>query len=888
MFQLIGQLNKVLKISVFMMTALMILISSCDVNSTSTNNTQTGLSIDSDNDGVNNSIDLCPNDVGLSQNNGCPVAVTPIDTDKDGLNDDVDQCPTEIGLPQNNGCPVAVTPIDTDKDGLNDDVDQCPTEIGLPQNNGCPADIVPVVDTDNDGIYDSVDQCPDVIGTMLNNGCPEVTAPEHSCTSNEVKAVFAKSDNNCLFCHSAVNFGNIGGGLDLESNDFGLKMLNRSSVHGGIACENEKLIDPLNADNSLLLKLINQDLFDTLANSSCNNRNPMPLLDNEDFNCVQSWVNDLVDTTAIPTENEDIIYEFEPVSAAEAIMKAKYVLSGAAVTAAEFNQVNISGTGLDKTALKNVIQTWQESDIYKQKIQRFMDFALQQSIAPLNNGYGNIFGNFVAGTSGLPFANNPDEKGSSLMTSNLKSMAGNLAWDLIENDDDFSKIVSTSHWKVTTAILVAFSYIDAESRGERYVDKFARFEHLTPEDYNDWRYVEFQSTATPVDYANDAQLASNMRAIKQNDVVQMRYPRAGFFTMPTFLELWETNEGNKFRVTVNQILISALDATFFESDATAHSKSAEASIDLEHADPSSACYQCHRKMDPMTKVFSNAFSINYHSKEVSTELQPSFTLLGVQHEINTIQDFAKSLADHPRFATAWLQKLCMWGNSTRCSESDPEFIRIAADFKDNGFKFNRLVREFFSSALFTGAENLKAHEDQKFIISRARSQRFCDAVNQRIIQIRDVAPDTGQPMWICTNNDDIGTVPKDAFDRAERDFITSTKIGVLDAKSIDVACANAANRAYWRVFGKDATSQESVTRAVELLMGVPNGHPRYQSLIDGLQKVYDIQTNNNVCSEQDAFNQDSVSCGFNGNHQAGIEAMFFAACTSPELLGVGF
>ena len=114
---------------------------------------------DTDGDGIEDRQDACPNEAGLAQFGGCP------DTDGDGVADPQDQCPTVAGLPALNGCP------DADGDGIRDDQDECPNEAGPAENKGCPFE-----DRDNDGVLDKDDQCPDVAGTVANNGCPEVTA----------------------------------------------------------------------------------------------------------------------------------------------------------------------------------------------------------------------------------------------------------------------------------------------------------------------------------------------------------------------------------------------------------------------------------------------------------------------------------------------------------------------------------------------------------------------------------------------------------------------------------------------------------------------------------------------------------------------------------------
>lgn len=115
--------------------------------------------VDTDGDGIIDSLDKCPTVKGLAKYDGCPVP----DTDKDGINDEEDKCPTVAGLARYQGCPVP----DTDKDGINDEEDKCPTVAGVARYQGCP-----VPDTDGDGVNDEEDKCPNLAGSRDNQGCP--------------------------------------------------------------------------------------------------------------------------------------------------------------------------------------------------------------------------------------------------------------------------------------------------------------------------------------------------------------------------------------------------------------------------------------------------------------------------------------------------------------------------------------------------------------------------------------------------------------------------------------------------------------------------------------------------------------------------------------------
>jgi hypothetical protein len=88
-----------------------------------------------------------------------PVIVKVADSDNDGVPDDIDECPNIPGNAATKGCP------DTDGDGIPDHKDDCPTIAGIAQFKGCP-------DTDLDGIPDNKDVCPYEAGPASNNGCP--------------------------------------------------------------------------------------------------------------------------------------------------------------------------------------------------------------------------------------------------------------------------------------------------------------------------------------------------------------------------------------------------------------------------------------------------------------------------------------------------------------------------------------------------------------------------------------------------------------------------------------------------------------------------------------------------------------------------------------------
>lgn len=119
---------------------------------------------DSDNDGVKDKFDKCPNTptYALVDETGCPF-----DEDKDGIPDYHDKCPGTPGdvKADSTGCPV-----DSDGDRVADYLDNCPDtpKKAKVDEDGCP------IDNDGDGVYDYLDKCPETpVGTKVDaEGCP--------------------------------------------------------------------------------------------------------------------------------------------------------------------------------------------------------------------------------------------------------------------------------------------------------------------------------------------------------------------------------------------------------------------------------------------------------------------------------------------------------------------------------------------------------------------------------------------------------------------------------------------------------------------------------------------------------------------------------------------
>ncbi len=100
--------------------------------------------------------------------------IVDLDSDNDGVLDSIDQCPTTpVGEKVDaTGCTVV---LDGDNDGVIDANDNCPTtKAGIKVNaSGCE------LDSDNDGVLDSIDKCPTTsMGTKVDtSGCEVLNKP---------------------------------------------------------------------------------------------------------------------------------------------------------------------------------------------------------------------------------------------------------------------------------------------------------------------------------------------------------------------------------------------------------------------------------------------------------------------------------------------------------------------------------------------------------------------------------------------------------------------------------------------------------------------------------------------------------------------------------------
>jgi hypothetical protein len=252
---------------------------------------------------------------------------------------------------------------------------------------------------------------------------------------------------------------------------------------------------------------------------------------------------------------------------------------------------------------------------------------------------------------------------------------------------------------------------------------------LTADDFSDWTLVEVRAPKS-----GEAVTAFyDLPALRTAKALALTVPRVGFFSTPAFFANWQTNTSNQMRVTLNQALIVALGASVDGTDPTRPPSDPPPGLDVAHAG-SAECKFCHQTLDPLRSIFSASYSWNYHN-QLDTTLAAQkglFAFQGVTQAVASMADFGATLASHPLFASAWVQKLCYYVNSAPCAADDPEFQRVVAAFQASNYSFDLLVTELFSSPLVTNASETRTADVTGEVVAVARRDHLCAALDHRL------------------------------------------------------------------------------------------------------------------------------------------------------------
>jgi hypothetical protein len=314
---------------------------------------------------------------------------------------------------------------------------------------------------------------------------------------------------------------------------------------------------------------------------------------------------------------------------------------------------------------------------------------------------------------------------------------------------------------------------------------------LTVNDSQQWQMIEIvqagltEGTSSVTDLTN----------FRTGGNLLLRTPRLGFFTTPSFLAEWNTNDSNQARVTANQTLIVALGHAI--SPATATLPPSTASVDLNHAPAGTACYSCHQSLDPMRQFFRQQYSYYFHPQTDRDEMdQPgSFGFRGVSIAGSNIFDLANQLAAHPDFAGAWVQKLCTWANSAPCDQNDAEFARVAGIFADSNYDWRTLELTLFTSPLVTYLQPTQTVTENGEVFPVSRRDHLCAALSSRLgitdvcgLDVNTVVPDNLKEVQFIAS-----VLPSDAYSRGAEGPVLANDPNLFYRTGMENLCADLAN-----------------------------------------------------------------------------------------------
>jgi hypothetical protein len=394
---------------------------------------------------------------------------------------------------------------------------------------------------------------------------------------------------------------------------------------------------------------------------------------------------------------------------------------------------------------------------------------------------------------------------------------------------------------------------------------------LTAADFSNWQMVTIRAPL-PGEATTAFYDLESMRA--GNDLV-LNIPRIGFFTTLSFFGQWATNQSNLARVTANQTLIVGLGEPIDLSDVTA--PPSLAALDSKHAAPGTTCYGCHQSLDPLRQFFRQAYTLYFSAQTdpSQTSLPGQFAFHGVSVAGTSIFDLGDQLAQHPQFATAWVQKLCTYANSAPCAPDDPEFLRLVGVFKQSGFSWNALVQALFSSPLVTNLQETATSARNGDVFPMASQEHLCATLSNRL-QITDVcgldaslSPALpGQGLWPVSVV--AASWPAEAYSRGSANDVHFNAPTVFTRTGLEKICATLADYLIDNPTTgqfESSNSAAAVQSFVTNLMGLGSEvGPSALAILQG----HDANAQAQGASPTDA-----------------LKSTFVLACTSPYVAGIG-
>lgn len=725
----------------------------------------------------------------------------------------------------------------------------------------------------------------------------------HAIDPTECNPAEVFERNGCQDCHGASALG----GLDLRGPNLDRLLVDAPAQAEG--CQTRTLLDVDHPEHSLILQVIGATEPPAGDDDSCQLvMPPLPdgLIPEADRTCLTQWVHEVAeDYRGGPIETPEPMVS----TLRSSLQKVKTLLRGDALTAAEYNQVVTASD--EDVAIRTVVESWTTGPAFDRKMMGFLSVALQQAIQNfeteqfdrlrVNNVTRDRIQKILAESfvrTALDLIHTEQPFNQVARTQTWMMTTANLI--LLQYGDQSQQERSREHrvfsdenrvpirlqqqiaqrkWflnrpemgtctlEQTDVLNFLFGVVRSRHCQDHQIpNNNLRFNLdesvLTEADFQDWRLVTLEFA--PNARAGDRIPFYDVRRLRTATSVQTRLPRVGFFSTNAFFENWMTNTDNQFRVAVNQSLLGGLHTRFSATEPTEPLRTD--GVDGEHAE-NQDCMGCHRQIDPMRGYFAKSYNINYQrpfgdgaDTQILDGVRPVFTFYGERNQGGDLRRFGRLIAEHPKFASAWVQKLCLFANSDRCDENDPIFRGISNRFRNGGFNFKSMLVELFSSSLVTG----RSENSVALNISITRRDHLCALLAERtgnvnICNIRRV-------------RSIIGLIPKDAISRGAADPSMPSRPNPVYLATAESVCEAVARTVV--VNGRTAqfsgaTPNRTIERIVNQLMALESDPNRSDEVQAVLRTHFDEARAANVSQLES------------------LRSVFSIACVSPDVTGMG-
>lgn len=444
---------------------------------------------------------------------------------------------------------------------------------------------------------------------------------------------------------------------------------------------------------------------------------------------------------------------------------------------------------------------------------------------------------------------------------------GRFSTEYMHSDCDLDPPVATQNKdKVRTFFRAMFGAPTGHHEAAKCDKNPRNVQFVKRADFEDWRLVTVRRPRAGEKAMQFYEL-SKMRGSKE---LVVHTPRVGFFTTPAFFARWVTNDDNEARLTINQTMVVTYGVSFDGSDVII--PAFDDALDDNHADPSTACWGCHKTLDPMRQFFRNSYTYYYHEQQDESvkATQAVFAFTEANEAGEDVFDLANHMSGHSKFAPAWVQKLCHYFNSAPCPEDDPEFERVTEVFRNSGLNFQTMLVELLSSPLVTGAQCVQSGSAD--FVSVSRTRHFCTTLSQRL-EIPDVCGLTtrsgSRTELQKTVNDLVDAIPDDVFSRGGEQPITISDASFMIYLTYERICEGLADKVVGNggIMGS-MDSSGAIDWVVTQLMSLPQSDPRHGDVTAVLQEHY------------------TAAEGVRGANDA-LKSTFVLGCMSPKVIGVG-